>query len=110
MVIRSAIDPRLQDDDFISFLKKAEGLYSAAYFNGSAKLGILRKAIQGHPALIQFVMFCSLTTYIELVESITIFNRNGTEVIPVESNFQTFNSICISLGSPNNGSYLEEWI
>ena len=69
VAIRSAIDLSLQDDDVISFLKKAESLYSAADFNDSAKLVLLRKYIQGHPELIQFVMFRSSTTYNELVEA-----------------------------------------
>ena len=59
----------------MSFVKGAERLHSAANFNDSAKLGLLHKAIQGHPELIQFVMFRSLNTY-ELVEAIKMFDRS----------------------------------
>lgn len=63
VAIRSAIDHRLHDNDVISFVRNAEGLYSAADFSGTAKLGRLRKAIQRHPEFAQFVMLRSPTTY-----------------------------------------------
>ena len=85
MVIRSVINLSLQDVDVISYVKKAEILYSAADFNCSAKLGLLRKAIQGHPLLVQFVMFCSPTTSSELVDAIKLFDCKRKESIPVDS-------------------------
>ena len=83
VAIRLAIDLRLQDDDVMSFVKKAESLYSAADFNDSAQLGLLCKSIQGHPSLIQFVMLRSSTTYNELVDAIKMFDRIRKEFIPL---------------------------
>ena len=81
VAIGLAIDRRLQDDDFISSVKKAESRYSTADFNESAKNGLLRNSIQGHLALIQFLTFGSPTTYNDLVDAIKMFDRNREEFI-----------------------------
>ena len=83
---RSAVDLWLKDDDVISFVKKAESLlYLAVDFNCSAKFGLLLKAIQGHPELVQFVIFRSPTTCSELFDAIKMFDRNRKDFIPLDS-------------------------
>ena len=55
VVIKEAIDLKLQDESLGSFLKEADSMYRDAGFNDEAKFGLLNKAVRGNEALRMFL-------------------------------------------------------